>query len=169
MTDYAISAVGRTSGNERLIGTAYGNEAVEFEKISSREQNSIWDTDPSSSDQIRIIQEASNPNAQQKTAIAPWNDFTARLMEKLNGIQNDWNQNMDELLNSDFTKLEISQNADMSPTASMESHLRGLQSTLRSSLHIQRALTGSQLKIALVTTVGSTVKTSISTLYRQQG
>ena len=169
MTDYAISAVGRSAGNERLLDNVQNHEAVHFDKIGNRPDGNIWDAGAASADQIRIVQEASSSAAQLKTALTPWDDFTNRVVNKMNSIQNAWNQDVENASDKNLFKIDISSNSDMSLSARMQSLLKHMQSTLRSSLKIQRALLGSQLKIALVTTVGSAVKGAITTLYRQQG
>jgi hypothetical protein len=169
MVDYAISAVGQASGNERLLNSGPSNEALRFETIGSRGHCSIWDTNLNASDQIRIIQEASSSDAQLKTASTPWDDFSARVENKLNRIQDDWNQNSEKIFNPKMFSFDIPRNADMSPRAFMKSMLKNFQSVSLNSLKIQRVLMGSQLKIAMVSSIGGTIKTSISALFRQQG
>ena len=169
MGDYAIGAVGQASGNDRLLDSGPVNEVLRFEQIGSREDNSIWDINLTSSGRIRIIQEASSSDAPQKTAPAPWDDLGGRMVKKLDDLQDDVNNSLKAVFDKDRFNLDMPRMENPSPMAFMKHLLKDFQSASWDMLKVQRALGASQLKITLVGSISDALKGAITTLYRQQG
>lgn len=159
MPDYAISAVGRNPGNENLLSTEQSNEVLKFDEIGSR-QYDPWDVENDPWNKLRIIEEPSSSNAQLKSEKAPWDDIASQTMYGLDKIQYRW----DNVMNSS-SFLDVNSNTD--PTS--KEGLSALRSFLQGYVKLNYHLIDSQLRMTMVTSIASTAKTSINTLYRQQG
>jgi hypothetical protein len=161
MPDYAISAVGRASGNERIADSVPSHEVIRFEQIGD-ETGSPWDTINGSQNQIRIIQEPSSADAQPKTTLFPWNEFANHTVDRLDNFQRDWRSAKRDMFSFSPDK---SWNQDMP----LQEIIKASQSNQQKMLKLTYHILDSQVRMALLTSIGTTVKNSISTLFRQQG
>lgn len=159
MPDYAISAVGRTSGDEHLLTSGSSNEVLRFEEIGSR-QNGTWDVADDPWNQFRIIEGPSSPDAQLKSEKAPWDDIATQAMERLDDIQYRWRNSMEP-----SSTLSAASSTDLTAKDSLSAFQSYLNGILKSYHHIL----DSQVRVTLVTSIATTAKTSIEILQRQQG
>lgn len=157
MTDYAISAVGRSSGDERLTGFTSGNEAVSFEDISNRQSNS-WGLIEDSGSQVRILQEPSPADGTAIKAANHWDDISSRIVGGIDNIRGYWRNVMKEPASSD--KVSTNNNDD-----SLASLKRILENSRKQTFRVMMA----QCAVTMTSSVGTTIRRSISILYRQQG
>lgn len=159
MPDYAINAIGHAAGEERLLGAGPSHEVLRFEKIGSRQSNA-WDPVKGSWDQVRIIQEPSSSDIQLKKEKTPWDDMSTHVLDRLDDVQRRWRH----VMQSSFS-LDASSQADISG----EDGPKAIQATLKKIFEAFYRLTDGQVRLTLVTSIATTAKNSISTLYRQQG
>jgi hypothetical protein len=161
MGDYAISAVGRASGNERIAGSGPSNESIRFEQIGN-EMDNPWDTINGSQNRIRIMQEPSSVDAPALKRMNAWDNISSHVATGIENFQHIWSRAM-AIKDSDISdKSPMSGKGDSQSSLDLEKTLRGMRNW---SLRIILAQAG----MAYYTSAAETIKNSVSTLYRQQG
>jgi hypothetical protein len=158
MPDYAISAVGSASTQERLLDTGSNNEVLRFQEVGSR-QGGSWDPANDFRNQIRITQDPSS-NAHLKSEKTPWDNVAKHTLDKLDDVQQRWDKTM---------KPSVSSGDFLQGNRAGETGPKAIKAELQNLVKAFYRLTDAQVRVAIVTSVATTVKKSISTLYRQQG
>ena len=160
MVDYAISAVGRIPGDEKLLNTLAVNDVRPSVEFGNSETTGPWDKIEDTQNRIKITQESEPAHGQSKAGKTPWTDFATRALDRLDDFQRDWHRAENELFSFDS-----SSNADISSEKGMNATRMIFRDLFKASYH----MINSQIRMTLVSSIAGTLKSSITTLYRQQG